>query len=168
MKPPGDRLTEQQRAALQKWVVERVRPRGAGREDKRPPQRIFGRMTGVSQGQISKIVIGENTTLSTARMMIGNLGDDADRVLGGTPRAKGRYRGRDKIPMRGDVLEAVSSGYDEEFLEFVLTMSPPAGSDRWTFHQWMRHVVNVRDMYESGVLGPKNGPDSSIKRTGKH
>lgn len=164
MKPDSNRLTESQREALQKWLLERVRNKPG---DKKPPQRVFAKLTKVSQGQISKLMIGENTTFGTARDMIEAVGEDPSAVLG-IPRAIGRYKGRGNIPMRGDVLEALSVGYDTDFLDFVQAMPPPAGSDRWTFHQWMRHVVAIKDLYDSGVLGGEKGPDSSIRRPGKH
>jgi len=161
-------MSQEQHDRFKSWVKSLVRDPVAGPQDKRMSQRELGNRTGVSQGQISKIVLDAWIPLSSARQMIETFGDDPANVLDGMPRAKVRYKGRVLDPMRADVLEALSSCWDKAFLDYISHLRPPPGSAGWTATQWLDHALKLRELYESGALAIDRPPDSTLKRAGRH
>src|SRR5262249_44071738 len=112
MRASADKMSQEQHDRFRVWVKSHIRDeKNPG--DKRMSQREFVRRTNVSQGQISKANLDEWIPLSSGRQMIIEFGDDPNNVLDGTPRAKVRYKGRAHVPMRDDVLTALSACFDQ-------------------------------------------------------
>lgn len=151
----ANRLTDEQFDRLLRWLEELRHPDGPG--GRRVSQKTIGNRTGVAQSFVNNLLRKKtSTTVGTARTMLLTAGVDP-RMVFGTDAAVGRYEGQDTMATRGQVLDALSAFYDEDFLSTVQTMTPPAGSERWTHHRWNRHVVELRELWESGHLRPKKG-----------
>lgn len=152
----ANRLTEEQFKRLLDWLSEVQFPEGSG--GPRLSQKAIGAKTGVQQSFVHNLMTKKiNTTVGTARTMLLAAGVDPRHVLG-TEGAVGRYEERDTMSTRGQVLDALSAFYDEEFLVTCQSMTPPPGSERWSHHRWNRHVVELRELWESGHLSARKLP----------
>ncbi len=159
MGSPGhaaNRLTPQQFERFLKWLNEIRLPDGPG--GRKLSQKTIGERTGVAQTFVHNLLTRKvPTTVGTARLMLLNAGVDPRSVLG-TDTALGRFEGGDTMTARGQVLDALSAFYDDDFLQTVQKLTPPEGSERWTHHRWNHYVVDLRDLWDSGELKPKRGP----------
>ncbi len=150
----ANRLSEAQLEKFHEWLRSLQFPDGG--EGRKVSQATIGAMTGTGQTFIQGLLAGKHTTVGTARSMMLKAGANPAIVFG-TEAAKGRYEALDEMTNRGQVLDALSSIYDEEFLMACQAMTPPPGSDSWTHHKWTSYLVSMRDMWDSGHMRAKNG-----------
>lgn len=152
MRNETNRLTPEQLERLRLWLEELLGPV----DDPKQSQHALAAKTGVSQGLISNLRRGGNTTRGTALTMLQRGGGNVDAVLGdGAVIADSKYRERDTMHARGFALDALSLVYEEDFCDTIQAMTPPAGSDTWTTDAWVDHIVAMRKLWQSGHLRPK-------------
>lgn len=148
----ANRLSPEQLEKFVGWLKTLKFPDGEG--GRKVSQYAIADKTGVRQSFIHYLFKGKNTTVGTARSMMLKAGTDPKSVLG-TDGALGRYEELDKMTNRGQVLDALSAFYDEDFLTTCQSLAPPDGSDGWSHHRWNRYITDLRDQWDSGQLKPK-------------